>query len=124
MLSQMIRASAAAILAAGALTIAPAVAQTYPDQDQGQVPMYRTWQPEWSHGEYDHRHVMLGTVSDFSAYRLTVTRENGDTQTVDLKNGTVIEPDGATPQVGESVALVGYYSKGTFIANRVVLRDR
>jgi hypothetical protein len=118
----MIRASAAAILTAGALSIAPAAAQTYPDQDQ--VPMYRTWQPQWSHGEYDHRHVMLGTVSDFSAYRLTITRDNGDTQTVDLKNGTVIEPSGATPQVGENVALVGYYSKGTFIANRVVLRDR
>jgi hypothetical protein len=53
---------------------------------------------------------------------LTVARRNGDVQTVDLKNGTVIYPTGATPTTGERVALVGYYSNGTFIANGLVLR--
>ena len=36
-------------------------------------------------------------------------------------HGTVIFPTGATPTMGERVALVGYYSSGTFIANRVIL---
>jgi hypothetical protein len=66
--------------------------------------------------------VILGTVSAFSPYRLTVTRRNGDMQTIDLKHGTVIHPTGATPTPGERVAIVGYYSNGTFIANRVILR--
>jgi hypothetical protein len=53
---------------------------------------------------------------------LTVARRNGMVQTIDLKHGTVIYPTGATPTQGERVALVGYYSSGTFIANRVILR--
>jgi hypothetical protein len=64
---------------------------------------------------------MLGTVAAFTPYRLTVARRNGVVQTVDLKHGTVIFPTGATPATGERVALVGYYSNGTFIANRVIL---
>jgi hypothetical protein len=86
------------------------------------IPDYATWQPDWDKGTYDTRHVMLGTVADFSPYRLTIARADGLTETIDLKNGTVIRPTGATPTQGEHVALVGYYSNGTFIANRVVLR--
>jgi hypothetical protein len=41
---------------------------------------------------------------------------------IDLKNGTVILPTGATPAPSQRVAIVGYYSHGTFIANRVLLR--
>jgi hypothetical protein len=65
---------------------------------------------------------MLGHVSAFAPYRLPVVRRNGDVQTVDLKHGTVIYPTGATPTPGERVALVGYFSNGTFIANRAILR--
>ena len=65
---------------------------------------------------------MLGTVANFAPYRLTIQRRNGAQQTVDLKNGTVIYPTGATPTPGQRVALVGHYSSGTFIANRVILR--
>jgi hypothetical protein len=87
------------------------------------VPLYRTWQPGWDAGRFDRRHVILGTVTAFAPYRLTVARRNGVVQTIDLKNGTVILPTGATPTATQRVAVVGYYSRGTFIANRVLLRN-
>ncbi len=105
---------AAVLLLAGACNV-PAVAQDYG------VPAYTTWQSDWDAYHYDRHHVILGTVSGFSPYRLTVARRNGDVQTVDLKHGTVIYPTGSTPATGQRVALVGYYSNGTFIANRVIL---
>jgi len=43
-------------------------------------------------------------------------------QTIDLKNGTVIHPIGATPHRGDRIAIYGYYSNGTFVANGMVLR--
>lgn len=107
----------AAILGPVAMS-APASAQGY---GYG-VPAYTTWQPEWDQYRFDRHHVMLGVVAGFSPYRLTVNRRDGVTQTIDLKNGTVILPTGATPTPGERVALVGYWSNGTFVANRVVLR--
>jgi len=108
----------AAILTAlcNAIAIAPAAAQTWV------AAPYTTWQEGWNRNVYDRHHVILGVVSDFHPYRLTLTRRNGDTQTVDLKNGTKIFPTGATPTPGEHVALVGYYSNGTFIVNRLVVR--
>ena len=99
-----------------ATTAIPAAAQ------YDQVPPYTTWQPGWDQYQYDRHHVILGHVSGFTPYRLTVMRRNGDVQTVDLKHGTEIYPTGATPSAGERVALVGYYSNGTFIANRVIIR--
>jgi hypothetical protein len=50
-----------------------------------------------------------------------VARRDGVVQLIDLKDGTVILPTGATPGTNERVAVIGYYSKGTFIANRVIL---
>ncbi|HXB84065.1 MAG TPA: hypothetical protein VNU22_12015 [Candidatus Acidoferrum sp.] len=105
----------AVMLLVGGASTAPVAAQDYG------VPAYTTWQPGWDAHQYDKHHVMLGTVASFAPYRLTVARRNGNVQTVDLKNGTVIYPTGATPTTGERVALVGYYSNGTFIANRVIL---
>jgi hypothetical protein len=87
------------------------------------TPLYQTWQPQWDAWRFDHRHVILGTVASFAPYRLTVNRRDGVTQTVDLKNGTIILPTGATPTATQRVAVVGYYSKGTFICNRVILRN-
>ena len=69
------------------------------------------------------RHVILGTVTKFEPYRLQVVRRNGNIQMIDLKNGTVILPTGTTPTPGERVAIVGYYSRGTFVANRVFVRS-
>jgi hypothetical protein len=112
-----------AALAAMAL---PAQAQTMqnamPGGGMGGVPVYNSWQSGWSHGQYDRHHVILGSVVSFSPYRITVQRMNGNQQTVDLKNGTVIRPIGLTPRPGMRVALIGYYSNGTFIVNRLVLR--
>jgi hypothetical protein len=113
-------AALAALLGTG-LFAGQAAAQVYPDQDD-YVPPYTTWQPMWDRYQFDRRHVMLGIVVGFSPYRLTVQRRNGIVQTVDLKNGTIIYPTGATPTQGERAAIVGYWSNGTFIANRVVLR--
>jgi hypothetical protein len=40
---------------------------------------------------------------------------------IDLENGTVILPTGATPMPNERVAIIGYSSDGTFIANRLLI---
>jgi hypothetical protein len=109
---------ALAALIAPLSAAAPAFAQDAPDKT---VVVYTTWQPDWDAGRYDKQHVMLAEVTNFTPYRLTVARKDGQEQTVDLKNGTLIYPTGATPTQGERAALVGYYSNGTFIANRVIL---
>ena len=88
----------------------------------GPPPMYQTWQPAWDRFEYDHRHVILGVVVGFSPYRVTIRRPEGMVQTIDLKNGTTIRPIGATPHAGDRIAAYGYYSRGTFVVNGLVLR--
>jgi hypothetical protein len=80
-----------------------------------------SWQSTWDTGSYDRNHMLLGTVGSFQAYRLTLTNSTGDSMTIDLKPGTVIRPNGLTPSSGQRVAVFGYWSNGTFIANRVVL---
>ncbi len=81
-----------------------------------------TWQAAWDTGNYDRNHVLLGTVGSFAPYRLGILTAAGDSMTIDLKNGTIIRPDGSTPASGQHVAVFGYWSNGTFIANRVILR--
>jgi hypothetical protein len=80
-----------------------------------------TWQPTWDTGAYDRNHELLGTVGKFTKDRLTITSAQGDTMVVDLKEGTVIRPTGSTPTAGQRVAIFGYWSNGTFIANRIIL---
>jgi hypothetical protein len=92
-----------------------------PVADPNGVPGYTTWQNDWDNYQYDRRHVILGTVAEFKPFRLEVSRRDGPTQTIDLKQGTTILPSGMTPMPNQRVAVVGYYSKGTFIANRVIL---
>ena len=112
-------------LAAAALGLAfasvPAGAQQM-GGGYGNYPQYNSWQPGWNHGQYDRHHIIIGRVVSFSPYRLTVQRANGNRQTVDLKGGTVIRPIGSTPRPGDRVAMIGYYSNGTFIVRRLVLR--
>ncbi len=86
-------------------------------------PPYRQWQPPWEQGRYDAQHVIMGTVARFQPFRLQIARRDGVIQTIDLKPGTRILPHGATPSINQRVAVTGYYSNGTFIANRVILRD-
>jgi hypothetical protein len=106
-----------AAVAAGSM---PASAQMVFGVEGG---VYRHWQPAWDQGQFDRRHVILGTVSNFQPFRLQIARTNGTVQMIDLKNGTTILPTGETPATNQRVAVIGYYSKGTFIANRVILRD-
>jgi len=122
--SRTSRLLCAAVLAAGLAGSAGAVAlaQPYPYPPPGYVPVYEHWQPAWDRFEYDRHHVIVATVAQFQPYRLLVRRRDGELQMIDLKNGTVIRPYGATPEPGEQVAAIGYYSYGTFVANRIVLR--
>ena len=113
--SLAILAGMTAALPLGASAAVVVVAQAY-------APVYTTWQPQWDRFQYDRRHVILGTVVAFWPYRVRVARPDGQVQTIDLKNGTVIHPTGATPARGDRIAIYGYYSNGTFIANGVVLR--
>jgi hypothetical protein len=118
-------AALALVTGLSASLAAPASAQVYGQaygQVYAQVPVYSTWQPQWDRFQYDRRHVILGSVLKFWPYRVVVERPDGDVQTIDLKNGTVIHPTGATPMRGDRIAIYGYYSNGTFIANGLVLR--
>jgi hypothetical protein len=106
---------------------APA-AQQAPDADdpgpmENSQPLTGTlpevWDSAWDSGTFDRRHYIIGTVAAFTSYRLSVARANGETTQIDLKKGTV----GLNLTPGERVAVIGYWSKGTFIANRIVLRS-
>jgi hypothetical protein len=79
------------------------------------------WQNAWDTGMYDRNHVMIGTVTKYAKSRLTLQNGAGDVDVIDLKEGTVILPTGGTPTAGQRAAVFGYWSNGTFIANRVIL---
>jgi hypothetical protein len=127
MLSMNLRLGFLALLFACGIAgsaLAPASAQSFTVVvDPHGAPAYEHWQREWDHEQYDRHHVILGTVADFQPYRLQIARRDGHMQMIDLKNGTVILPTGTTPMLNERVAIVGYYSHGTFIANRVLIRS-
>ncbi len=114
----MLVVTAALSAALGFGTVAASAA---PFNDPG-VPNYTQWQKKWDIRAFRNPHVIVGEVIDFRPYRVAIRRSNGTLQRVDLKHGTSILPTGATPTPGEHVALVGYYSRGTFIVNRVVIR--
>jgi hypothetical protein len=86
------------------------------------IPGYDSWQPQWDHYHYDRRHVILGEVIRFRPYRVEIRTHEGNIRTIDLKGGTVIHPTGATPMRGDRIAVYGYWSNGTFIADGIVLR--
>jgi hypothetical protein len=112
------------LTALAALTLFAGTAAAFAPSASAQVygPTYSTWQPGWDRFQYDRRHVILGTVVHFRPYRVTIARPDGMSQTIDLKPGTVIHPTGATPTRGDRIAIYGYYSGGTFVANGIVLR--
>jgi hypothetical protein len=121
-----VRLTALALLVAlgiGAVASTPARADEIIVVGPHQVPVYNHWQTAWDRYEYDRHHVILGTIANFQPYRLQIAKSNGRLQMIDLKNGTVILPTGTTPMPNERVAVVGYYSHGTFIANRVLIRS-
>jgi len=88
-----------------------------------QASLYERWNAQWDAGSYDHHHLLVGTIASFTPYRLLLSRDQGgETTRVDLKHGTTIRPEGMSLSPGEHIAVMGYWSKGTFIANRIVLR--
>ena len=103
---------------------APAAPVQGPNDDSQPLtgPLPDAWDTAWDTGTYDRLHYVIGTVASFTPYRLSIARLNGETTQIDLKKGTIIRPLGLDLSPGEHVAVVGYWSKGTFIANRVVLR--
>jgi hypothetical protein len=120
--------SAAFVLSAGAVALAQnAPMQSGPAGYGTFDPQYdsiNAWNTAWDTGTYDRHHVLLGVVTDSKPYRLLLAPADPDGHAimVDLKNGTIIRPDGMTLAPGMNVAVLGYWSKGTFIANRIVLR--
>jgi len=92
-----------------------------PFYDPG-IPNYTQWQKSWDRAAFRNPHVIVGEVIDFRPYRVRLRRSSGKLETVDLKHGTQILPVDATPTPGERVALVGYYSNGTFVADRLIIR--
>ncbi len=110
--------AAVSLVSLGSLPLV-ASAQAFSDPS---APTYTKWQAKWDERAFHNPHVLVGEVIDFRPYRVQIRRSSGLTQRVDLKHGTRIAPEGATPTPGERVALVGYYSRGTFIVNRLIIR--
>jgi hypothetical protein len=77
--------------------------------------------PAWAAPYYDTTsHVLTGTIVNSAPYRITVrVGERRRGLPIDLKNGTVINPVGTRLVAGQNVRIRGYWSQGTFIANRV-----
>ena len=108
---------ALALAALGEATLATALPAS------AQMPPYA--QPGSGYEGYGYdsaAHVLHGTVASFSPYRLLLARDDQETTEVDLKHGTAIDPVGTSITPGMHVRIRGYWSKGVFIANRVMLR--
>ena len=101
----------ALLLAAGSLaaTVAPAAAQAYPYSYS--YPSARA--PQGSHD-------LRGVVAGFGGYSMTLNIRRGSVP-VQLHRGTIIEPIGTTLQPGMRVNVHGYWSNGTFVANRIAV---
>ena len=123
-------------LAAAALLAAPAVASAQ------SAPPWQYQNGGWQNGQWQqnngqrHRHDrdaddnngngrnnngngLSGTVSSFQPFNLYL---NNGTH-VELHQGTVITPTGATPQPGQRVRVAGHWNNdGTFSADSIGLR--
>ncbi len=87
-------------------TAAPAAAQTY-----YQAPVRPA----------ERAHELRGVVTSFYRYEMSVS-SRGQNVPVQLHQGTIIEPVGASLPPGVRVTLRGYWSNGVFVANRIVVR--
>lgn len=65
-------------------------------------------------------YVLYGTVASSAPYRVLLGQRDR-TVAVDLKHGTIIQPIGTSITAGMHLAIRGYWSKGVFIANQVML---
>jgi hypothetical protein len=66
-------------------------------------------------------HEVRGVVTSFYRYGMSID-SRGQNIPVQLHQGTIIEPLGASVQPGMRVVLFGYWTNGVFAANRIILR--
>lgn len=103
---------------AGLLVLATSVAPVYADVPGGYYPP-----APYSYGaDRDDRRVVLGFVTYFHRYDLTLRARAGDFP-VALHHGTIINPTGITLRPDMLVSVRGYWDNGSFHADRIdVLR--
>jgi hypothetical protein len=108
---RLLAVPAAALFSLGTLSV-PALAQPYGPP------------PPWAGGYYDMgHHELRGVITYAAPYRISLQLgRSGHIVPIDLKNGTIIRPTGTTLTPGMHVFVRGYWSSGTFIANRVSVR--
>ncbi len=70
----------------------------------------------------ERAHLIRGTVASFSPYRILLAEGPERTTQVDLNKGTAILPVGTTITPGMHLMVHGMWSKGVFVADRVMLR--
>jgi hypothetical protein len=66
------------------------------------------------------QHDVQGVITYFNRFNMTV-RVNGEAYPVVLHQGTIIRPTGATLVPSMVVNISGYWSAGTFFANRIIV---
>ncbi len=66
-------------------------------------------------------HELRGVVTSFYRFEMSVG-SRGENVPVQLHQGTVIEPLGASLQPGTRVTIRGYWNNGVFFANRIIIR--
>lgn len=69
---------------------------------------------------YSHAYDLQGVVTLSEPYHMRV-RVRDDIYAVNLHDGTIIRPTGITVTPTMVVHVAGYWSGGTFIANRIVV---
>ena len=69
---------------------------------------------------YSHAYDLQGVVTFSEPYHMRV-RVRDDIYAVNLHDGTIIRPTGITVTPTMVVHVAGYWSGGTFIANRIVV---
>jgi hypothetical protein len=67
-------------------------------------------------------HELRGVVTSFYRFEMSVNSPRGENVPVQLHQGTVIAPVGASLQPGMRVVIHGYWNNGVFFANRIVVR--
>src|ERR1700722_14012622 len=67
-------------------------------------------------------HELRGVVTSFYRFEMSVNFPRGQNVPVQLHQGSVIAPVGASLQPGMRVVIHGYWNNGVFFANRIVVR--
>jgi len=79
--------------------------------------------PPYAYGAYGApANALIGTVTYFYQFNMTVQGPNGAVVPVQLHQGTIINPRGSTIVPGMQVTVRGYWSNGQFFANRIRIR--